>query len=165
MSAQTYDKRPLELGRWGWKCLAGKPTYEGCDKLHIEIEYPDEVYEYEATRAELKSKFLGQVKINDNFIVDNAYEGEKRKFVYAYSVTSTIPGIGEQKERRYLGFTAEWQKPENQYGTPISLGPGVEPEIPIISEYGNPVIGPDGSIYCWMRSETHYKILKWTWTD
>ena len=98
-----------------------------------------------------------------NYLITSRISG---KFVYAYSVTSTIPGIGEQKERRYLGFTAEWQKPEDNmifHSNPLDKTVGGEYEI--IAQYGDPVVGPDGSIYCWMRSETHYKILKWTWTD
>ena len=162
----TYDERPLELGRTSYKCKQGISTLRKCQMLYFKVEYPDAVYLYQVAQADYKSDFKGQVRVNNDLIMDNVDRGiAGQQYVYAYSVTSTIPGIGDQKERRYLGFTAGWQIPGNQYGTPISLGPGVEPEIPIISEYGNPIIGPDGSIYCWMRSETHYKILKWTWSE
>jgi len=30
-------------------------------------------------------------------------------------------------------------------------------------EYGEPIISPTGDLYCWARTKTEYKILKWTW--
>lgn len=34
--------------------------------------------------------------------------------------------------------------------------------VPII-EYGRPVVSPNGDIYCWARTKSLYKILKWAW--
>lgn len=33
----------------------------------------------------------------------------------------------------------------------------------VIVEYGIPVVSNSGDIYCWARTKTDYKILKWTW--
>jgi hypothetical protein len=160
---QTSPTRPLELGRWSWRCLEGVKTEEKCFKHHIEIEYPDAVYVYEVTKPLFKSNLKDQVRINDNLIMDN-----KGEHVYAYSVTGTYMPEGSTRPIKWLGFKAEWVKPEDKGEPPdidmSKLPPGVEPPRgKIIAQYGTAVLGPDGSIYTWCRSETHYKILRWRW--
>jgi len=70
-----------------------------------------------------------------------------------------------KKVRRYDAggeIMGELVLPKDSYQD-IPRGAGVEPKTILNAQYGNPIIGLDGSVYCWMRSETHYKILKWTW--
>jgi hypothetical protein len=154
----TSPTRPLELGRWSWRCLEGVKTEEKCFKHHIEIEYPDAVYVYEVTKPLFKSNLKDQVRINDNLIMDN--KGYDEDCVYAYSVTATVMPDGATKPLRWLGYVTKWERPQGEYGTEIV---GVEKLDVLIKEYGSPVIGPDGSIYTWMRTPTHYKILRWRW--
>jgi len=47
-------------------------------------------------------------------------------------------------------------------GAPLIVG---ETRTTFLEEYGPPVIGPDGSVYCWKRTPDNYSILKWTWVD
>jgi hypothetical protein len=154
---QTYSTRPMELGVWSFTCKAGFKTLQKCNRLHFDIEYPDAVYIFEVSRTDYKSSLERQVKVGNSLIVDN-----QKGSVYAYAVTSTIPAVNGKKEKRYLGWKATWQKPEGDYSEKTV---GIEKLETLIKEYGDPVVGPDGNIYCWMRSETHYKILKWSWKD
>ena len=165
----TSTQRPLELGRWRFTCKA--PSWARSEKhcviLRYEVEYPDAVYIYQVRKAEKKSDLKDQVRIRDDLIMDN-----KGEHVYAYSVTYVKPATQSayRKEERWLKFEAEWEKPEDRGEPPdidiSTLPPGVEPPRgKVIAVYGKAVIGPDGSIYTWMRSETHYKILRWRWVD
>ena len=155
----TSPTRPLELGRWSWRCLEGVKTEEKCFKHHIEIEYPDAVFVYEVTKPLFKSNLKDQVRINNNLIMDN-----KGEHVYAYSVTGTYMPEGSTRPIKWLGFKAEWVKPKDSmifHPDPEDTVAGGDYEI--IAQYGTAVLGPDGSIYTWCRSETHYKILRWRW--
>jgi len=44
-------------------------------------------------------------------------------------------------------------------------GPEEEAFLIVLEGYGSPVVAPSGDVYTWMRTPTHYKILKWTWQD
>ena len=157
----TSPTRPLELGLWGYKCREPKESYseERCFRLRYEIEYHDATYVYEVTKPLFKSNLKDQVRINDNLIMDN-----KRDKVYAYSVTATTMPEGSTKPIRWLGFKAEWVKPrDNLVFHPDPEDTTVGGDYEIIAQYGTAVLGPDGSIYTWCRSDTHYKILRWRW--
>ena len=162
---QTYGTLPLELGFWKFTCKAGFKTLQKCNLLHFDIEYPDAVYIFEISKVDYKSSLEKQIKIGNNLIIDN-----QNSTVYAYGVTSTVPAIEGRKERRYLGWSAAWQKQIDHIGacpgvTQPPLGSGIE-RCQIVQEgYGDPVIGPDGSIYTWKRTPDNYKILKWTWNS
>lgn len=87
---------------------------------------------------------------------------------YTQDKNGNLYGHGTKQVARFDDKGKEISRltvPQNQYGEPIDLGQGVEPEIPIIAEYGSPVVAPNGNVYTWMRTPTHYKILKWTWQD
>ena len=40
-----------------------------------------------------------------------------------------------------------------------------EDEARLDEAYGQPVFAPNGDVYTWKRTPTHYSILKWTWQD
>jgi len=157
---QTSSTRPLELGLWRFICKLPRSNFpeSKCSFLRYEIEYPDAVFVYEVTKPLFKSNLKDQVRINDNLIMDN--KGYDEDCVYAYSVTATVMPDGATKPLRWLGYVTKWERPQGEYGTEIV---GVEKLDVLIKEYGSPVIGPDGSIYTWMRTPTHYKILRWRW--
>ena len=159
---QTYTTRPVELGVRTFKCKQGIPTESKCNRPHYDVEYPDSVYVFEINKENMKGDFNWQVKINNNLLMDN-----QGGTVYAYDVTSTIPGKEGAKERRLLGFKSSWKVPsDNKIFHPDPDNHTTGGEYEIIAQYGkDAVIGPDGSIYTWMRSETNYKIFKWTWQN
>jgi hypothetical protein len=156
----TYPSKPSELGEWKFSCKSGNSTEKRCTNLQYQIEYPDAVYVYDVTKAQFKSNLDKQLRIFPNLIMDN-----KGKNVYSYSVTATVTPQGWTRPQKWLGFSAVWGKPEDDdIFHPNPEDKTIGGTVEIIAQYGDPVIGPDGSIYCWMRSETQYKILKWTWT-
>ena len=149
----TTSSRPMELGIVTGKCLTGKFLSE-CKNIKYSIEYPDVIYVYqEGTRY---ADFSGQVRIGTDTIMDN-----QSGYVYAFSVTQTTT-ISGSKPIKWLGWIATWTKPSDVYGAPVN--DGVETIAPVVAQYGSPIIGPDGSIYCWKRTQTNYLILKWTWS-
>ena len=149
----TSSSRPMELGIVTGKCLTGKFLSE-CKNIKYSIEYPDVIYVYqEGTRY---ADFSGQVRIGTDTIMDN-----QSGYVYAFSVTQTTT-ISGSKPIKWLGWIATWTKPSDVYGAPVN--DGVETIAPVVAQYGSPIIGPDGSIYCWKRTQTNYLILKWTWS-
>jgi hypothetical protein len=149
----TTSSRPMELGIVTGKCLTGKFLSE-CKNIKYSIEYPDAIYVYqEGTRY---ADFSGQVRIGTDTIMDN-----QSGYVYAFSVTQTTT-ISGSKPIKWLGWIATWTKPSDVYGAPVN--DGVETIAPVVAQYGSPIIGPDGSIYCWKRTQTNYLILKWTWS-
>ena len=153
---QTSSTRPLELGK-----VTVKRQSESM--WNYEVEYPEGIYIYEGGEHMIKED--GIARINQNLIIQN-----RRDKVYAYKVREEITVAEGEKQKYRLDKVAEWVKPENQGAPPdidiSTIPPGVElPRGIIIAQYGEAVIGPDGSIYTWMRSETHYKILKWKWVE
>ncbi len=54
--------------------------------------------------------------------------------------------------------------PEGQQDEIPGQGPE-EPQVYVHSEYGEPVVAPNGDIYTWNYTPDAYKILKWTWVD
>ncbi len=55
--------------------------------------------------------------------------------------------------------------PQNESTLISPGGRGFEERRQLISEYGEPVIAPNGDIYTWKRTPDKYSILKWTWVD
>lgn len=149
-AVSTTSIRPLELGK-----LVVSPLSD--TQRRYEVEYPDGIYVYEGAKDMLTEKEI--VRVDSITVMEN-----KGKKVYAYKVVEEIPAKEGEKKKYKLDKVAEWVKPEGQYirkeldpDHPIGF------ELTIIAEYGNAVIGSDGSIYSWMRSATNYKILKWKW--
>jgi|GEM_PF-6105536 hypothetical protein len=153
---QTSSTRPLELGKITKERL-------GKTQWRYEIEFPDRIYIYEGGKDALKEQDI--VRINENLIAQNS--GAK---VYAYKPIEELTPTETGKKRYRIDKVAEWSKPEDQ-GEPTTidvnqLPPGIgPPRGKIIAEYGDPHIGPDGSIFIRMRSDTHYKILRWKWVE
>jgi len=148
---QTTSTRPLELG---------KITKTGSGaQWHYEVEYPEGIYIYDGPRDMLSEREV--IRINTNLIMQNF-----EKKVYAYKVVEEIPVAEGEKKRYRINKVAEWLKPKDDlifHKDPDDKTIGGEYEI--VAQYGEAVIGPDGSIYTWMRSETQYKILRWRWVE
>jgi len=149
----TTSSRPMELGILSQK-ITGTSHYK-------RIEYPDGVYFYYYTGSTGYFKYESELfRVNSNLILDN-----QGSTVYAFTATAISTPAG-QKQQYQLLLNATWNVPQNQYKVirPADNNFGLEEKDSIIAEYGEAVIGPDGSIYTWVRSDTDYKILKWTWS-
>ena len=131
-----YGERPLELGR-----VTETPLDEG--KYQVKVEYPDKSY-------------VVETELNGPYRV--VRDVENRLYVIADS---------EKTALRYAdGGTEEgrFKMPEDESivtPNPTDFTTGVD-EVLVI-QYGSITVGPDGSIYTWARTPTHYKILKWSW--
>ncbi|MCL4467947.1 MAG: hypothetical protein M1591_03320 [Deltaproteobacteria bacterium] len=153
----TTTTRPMVLGILSHK-ITGTSHY-------ARIKYPDGVYFYYYTGETSYFDYAsGIIRINTNLIMDvhNNFEPAR---VYAFTASAIDTPAG-QKQQYQLFLNASWQAPQNQYKIlkPGSNVYGTEPQESVINEYGQAVIGPDGSIYTYDRSDTDYKIVKWTWT-
>jgi hypothetical protein len=149
----TSSSRPMELGILSQK-ITGTSHYK-------RIEYPDGVYFYYYTGSTGYFKYESELfRVNSNLILDN-----QGSTVYAFTATAISTPAG-QKQQYQLLLNATWNVPQNQYKVirPADNNFGLEEKDSIIAEYGEAVIGPDGSIYTWVRSDTDYKIVKWTWS-
>ena len=136
---RTTTERPLELGRVKEKKTATGYTYT--------VQYPDlvnpnTVKTYTVSVPERELEFM-------KFFRDK---------------NSNIYGINPGGVWRYNSngeFMGELTIPDTEYGEPEIIG--VERIRPIIAEYGEPVIAPNGDVYTWKRTPERYSIIKWTW--
>jgi len=155
----TTSSRPMELGILSQK-ITGTSHYK-------RIEYPDGVYFYYYTGStDYFSYASGIFRVNTNLIM-NVHNNFQPSRVYAFTAT-VIPTPVGQKQQYQLLLNATWKAPLPQYKPvykPPDWPPNAEPPRQgVAAEYGEAVIGPDGSIYTWVRSDTDYKIVKWTWS-
>lgn len=86
--------------------------------------------------------------------------------------TESIPGIKTASRKRVHKFDgcsreiAHVDLPEDDIRyEDTGIGDAPTSHVSVIEEYGPPVIGPDGSVYCWRRTSDTYSILKWEWVD
>jgi len=146
---QTTNARPKELGIMVRNRLSAS-------QWHYEIEYPDGIYIYDGTKSALKE--TGLLRVSATTIMQNT--GVK---VIAYTVAEELPVQPNEKKKFKLATAAEWTKPQDQFG-PVRVV-GVERLPTLVAQYGDAVLGPDGSVYTWMRTDTEYKILRWQWVE
>ncbi len=138
----TSPTKPPELGQVTEKRI-GKKEYQ------ITVKYPDKEW------VIISDKSIGYGVANPyRDINGNLYLVYSKK-VEKYDDKGKV--IGE------LSIPAnEGEKGVIPPGYPGNAEP---PRGKIIAQYGNPIMAPNGDIYTWMRSDTHYKILKWTWQN
>ena len=146
----TYDQKPLELGIVkSYESLSG-------GGMQQTIAYEDGEFTV-STPTGIEP---------DSFVRDQA------GFLYGTGKVDTHSSNWPWRYRVYkfdkCGKTLsamdlpETKTQEIDRGAPYIVG---EIETVFLEEYGPPVIGPDGSVYCWKRTPTTYSILKWTWVD
>ena len=145
----TSPTRPLELGQVTEKRI-GKKEYQ------ITVKFPD-------VSDPTKEKVL--VITSDKSIgygVARPFRDANGKLYLIYS----------KKVERYNDegkIVGTLSMPEVQYGA-VTIPPdwpdnAEPPRARVVAEHGSPVVAPNGDVYTWMRSDTHYKILKWTWQN
>jgi hypothetical protein len=84
---------------------------------------------------------------------------------YIRDLNGNLYGAGDTQVVRYDDQGKELARltmPESK-DEEESRGPGVEPKIKVIEEYGSPVIAPNGDVYTWKRTTDLYYIIKWVW--
>lgn len=141
-SISTSTTRPLELGQVTEKRI-GKTEYQ------ITVKYPDKEW------VIISDKSIG-------YGVAHPFRDANGKLYLIYS----------KKVERYDDkgkVIGTLSMPEVQYGA-VTIPPdwpdnAEPPRARVVAEHGSPVVAPNGDVYTWMRSDTHYKILKWTWQD
>ncbi len=87
------------------------------------------------------------------------YERDNKRYIYAISGQST------KKIDACSHIIGELIIPDNRYRTIREAGRGFEEIKQVVSEFGQPIIAPNGDIYTWERTPDSYSILKWTWQD
>ena len=148
----TYDQRPLALGTKSSRRRAGS-----ANKYDTTVRYEDITY---------------HMILDDDY--DN-YVRDQNNFLYFYDSYTTQDPVGNdstiawfvvkydpcgKKIAKLLLPVSEYEPlTQEELSLPVSIRPKVR------NEYGPPVIGPDGSVYCWKRTPDSYSILKWTWVD
>jgi len=146
LTVQTNSERPLELGR--------RKGVRIDTQYRTTITYPDAIYNITASHE-----------------VSNYIRDMNR---YLYDVTSYTVQSGEAQPTAYNVYKydhcgkeiGKLTGPVSQYVPPTTddlAAPTWKPKP--TSEYGEPVIGPNGDVYAWVRSTTDYKIVKWSWVD
>lgn len=136
--------RPLELGVWQEKLV----RVNGENKYKVTVKFPDLNYPEKTTSWVI--------------VGNGAFPNYQR------DIQGNLYGIGETGVARFDNKGNEIARlliPKNQYNTISPGGGGFEAKIEIIAEYGHPVLDIHGNVYCWMRTPTNYKILKWTWSS
>ncbi|MCX7794234.1 MAG: fibronectin type III domain-containing protein [Thermodesulfovibrionales bacterium] len=143
---KTSTERPLELGWVSSVRINGH--YKSI------VKYPDMVYQIIADQPIVKyyrdiNQNLYQIETFTETVGDEEIISYK---VHKYSRCSKKVSVLNMPRSQY-----EPMPPE------MSDMPTCKPR-PII-EYGEPLVAPNGDVYAWARTKTHYKILKWTWVD
>ena len=113
----------------------------GEDDYKVTVEYPDKIWGISGTGA------FGR---------------------YMRDMSGTLYGVASKLVARYSDCgveVAELTLPPDKIKKIEAGVPGIEPMIKVIEEYGVVVLGPNGDVYTWKRTETNYSILKWTWQD
>jgi len=143
---QSTSTRPLELG-------SRVVTRSGSGYKTI-IAYPDTTYNITANRG------------ISNFTRDlNNYLYE----VASYSTESGVASTTAYNVYKYDScgkMVGQLTGPISHYEPPTEADRNAPTWSPTpIAEYGEPVIGPNGDVYAWVRSATEYKIVRWSWVD
>lgn len=146
----TFDKRPLKLGIL--KSYSNLPD----GGMEQTIAYED-VELTVSTPIRIEPKAL--VRDQAGFIYGTGtVDTPSKSWPWRYRVYK-FDRCGKELSRLELPETKTQQI---DHGAPYIVG---EIETVFLEEYGPPVIGPDGSVYCWKRTPDTYSILKWVWAD
>lgn len=139
--------RPLELG-----FLKSQST--GTGQYKTTIKYPDLTYVIIANQPIVKYyRDLGKYIYQIETFTDKSNGEEIISYrVHKYNMCNKEVSVLDMPKSEYKPMPPE-----------ASNLPTWKP-VPII-EYGEPIVSSSGDIYCWARTETQYKILKWTWQD
>ena len=146
-----FDKRPLELG-----IKTQRRRAESDNRYDTIVRYEDLTYHM----------ILDGVW--DNFVRD------RNDYLFFYTTYAAKDLIsGQDSSASYVVKYDPCGKKIGELNLPISeYEPPTQEELDmptttlrVRNEYGPPVIGPDGSVYCWKRTPDTYSILKWTWVD
>jgi hypothetical protein len=124
----------------------------GDGKYESTVEFPDHTYKLKQTIGRYSRDILANL-YNIHFFAKR-FKGETEPII-CYRVTR----IDRCTADEYM-----FEPPRSEYAgySPEEVNePAPRQEIKI--EYGEPIISPTGDLYCWARTPTEYKILKWTW--
>ena len=142
---ETHKEKPLELGVVDTKKIRKK-------QYKVTIKYPDKTYQFTGKR--FRGKHFRDAYKN-LYWVENFVERVKKEDIISYRVF--ICNACDDNVSLFNMPQSQYEpQPENMKGAPTWV------PVPII-EYGEPIASLAGNIYCWARTKTEYKILKWTW--
>jgi len=144
---KTYTERPLELG-----VVESKGAATGQYKYETTIKYPDHTYHIFSNQPFVKycRDGLKNLYRTETYVEKRGNEEIIRYKLYRYDRCSEEAVI--------------FNMPISEYEPMPPQASNLPTWIPVpIIEYGEPIISPSGDLYCWARTKTEYKILKWTW--
>ncbi len=144
---KTYKNRPIELGH-----IAKKR--KKADGFDIKVDFLSSIYNF---RIE---DFTPEDQLARD-LVKTLYVIQRRVKV----INDGPPGNTVRQNYRVVRIdkcgnpNLMIDLPENEYAQTSAK----DSSSSVVKEYGSPQISPFGDIYCWARTESEYKILKWTW--
>jgi hypothetical protein len=142
-----YEKKPTELVD-----IIMKRVGLGDRKYKTLLKYPDHTYEI-YSRQPFKKYYRDRLK--NLYRIESFSEKRGAEHISSYRVFKY--GFCDNKE-----IIFEMPKSEYEPKPPESVNYPTWKRVPVI-EYGEPVISRAGDLYCWARTKTEYRILKWTW--
>jgi hypothetical protein len=118
--------------------------------------------------GEVKEKYLGpgRYKVTVKY-PDKTWEiiGKGAFPKYIRDLNGNLYGVGDTQVVRYDDEGKELARltmPEGKQEE-MEIGPGFEPIINVIEEFGSPTVAPSGDVYTWKRTPDRYYIIKWVW--
>ena len=144
---KSYEYKPIELGN-----IDEKRFGAGGKKYKTIIKYPDHSYEFYSKQP---FRNYDRDRLKNLYRIESFVEKKDTNHINVYRIFKY--NICGDKD-------IVFGMPKSEY-EPRPPGADKYPTwkpVPII-EYGEPQISPAGNIYCWARTKTEYKILKWTW--
>ena len=142
--------RPLALGNYGReRDVMWEDT--------IKVQFPEKTFEI--PNSEFLRDHIGNV-----YVIERKTNHPKSSDLYMGYVYSDL----YYKILRYdfcsTLLLSEYDFPKNEMKID-SKDNTVGYRSEVVFEYGQPVISPNGDIYCWKRTPDTYSILKWTWVE
>jgi len=142
---KAYDTQPSELG------IINERS-SGANKIESTVEYPDHIYKVNTAIGKYSRDMFAN--FYDILFEYKKFESEVQP-VICYNVIRVDRCTAEE----YM-----FEPPRSEfagYSPEEANSPAPRQEVKIA--YGEPIVSPLGDLYCWARTKTHYKILKWTW--
>ncbi len=138
----TSTTRPLELGIMTEKLL-GLEADRKTRRYQVTIQYPT-----------TSVTFITNTRVTGG--VAAPFQDAQGNIYLIYTLAKKVRRYGTNG-----AVVGELTLPANVSGPPEIVG--AERLSTLGVQYGPPVLDPNGNVYCWARTGTQYKILKWTW--
>lgn len=144
------------------------------DKFYLVSESGEVVEEYDNRPIDLGT--ITRLAIGKGqYLITIEYPNDKWEFLtedlykrYLTDMNGNLHGVGNEEVVRYDAEGTEIGKlriPSVRSESTHSGVEGIEANIFVLEEYGQPVLAFSGDVYTWKRTPENYYIVKWTWVD